>query len=127
MKTLEEFGRVYEELGDALVKHVSLSFSTGNLPDIVVVLHCYSTVRNGDFVYLKLTFTEVQEFRVDSSDYRYSLTVIYGFAANQFEDLFVFDFAPMRLGPETMVQHRESMFYIACKNFNYEEIEWPEG
>jgi hypothetical protein len=44
MKTLEEFGRVYEELGDALVKHVSLSFGTGNLPDIVVVLHCYSTV-----------------------------------------------------------------------------------
>lgn len=59
MKTLEEFGRVYEELGDALVKHVSLSFSTGNLPDIVVVLHCYSTVQEGEFVYLKLTFTEV--------------------------------------------------------------------
>jgi hypothetical protein len=127
MKTLEEFGRVYEELGDALVKHVSLSFNTGNRPDIVVVLNCYSMVLEGEFVYLKLTFTEVQEFRVDSSDYRYSLTLVNGFAANQFDDLFVFDFAPMRLGPETMVEHRESMFYIACKNFDYEEIEWPEG
>jgi hypothetical protein len=127
MKTLEEFGRVYKELGDALLKHLSLSFGTGNLPNIVVVLHCYSTVLEGEFVYLKLTFTEVQEFRIDSSDYRYSLTVVDGFAANQFEDLFVFDFAPMRLGPETMVQHRESMFYIACKNFDYEEIKGPES
>jgi hypothetical protein len=127
MKTLEEFGRVYEELGDALVKHISLSFTTGNLPDITVVLNCYSTVLNSEFVYLKLTFTQVQEFRVDSSDYRYSLTAVDGFAANQLEDLFVFDFAPMRLGPETMVQHRESMFYVTCKHFDYEEIEWPEG
>ena len=97
MKTLEEFGRVYEELGDALLKHVSLSFNTGNLPDsIVVVLHCYSTVQNGEYVYLKLTFTGIQEFRIDSSDYRYCLTVVYGFAANRFGDVFVFDFAPMR-------------------------------
>jgi hypothetical protein len=127
MKTLEEFGRVYEELGDALVKNVSLSFNTGNLPDIVVVLECYSTVRNGEFGHLKLTFTEVQEFRVDSSDDRYCLTVVDGFAANRFGDVFVFDFAPMRLGPETMVEHRESKFYIACKHFDYQEIEWPEG
>ncbi|GAB3589733.1 hypothetical protein [Hymenobacter daeguensis] len=125
MKTLEEFGRVYEELGDALVKHVGLSFTTENLPDIVVVLECYSTMRDGDFVYLKITFTEVQEFRVDSSDYRYSLTVVDGFAANLFGDVFVFDFSPMHLGPETMVEHRQSKFYIACKHFDYQEIEWP--
>jgi hypothetical protein len=62
MKTLEEFGRVYEELGDALVKHISLSFDTERLPDITVVLNCYPTVLDGEFVYLKLTFTQVQEF-----------------------------------------------------------------
>jgi hypothetical protein len=48
-------------------------------------------------------------------------------AANQLEDLFVFDFALMRLGPETMVEHQESMFYVACKHFDYQEVEWPEG
>jgi hypothetical protein len=38
MKTVEEFERIYESLGDALVKHVSLSFK--NKPAKMTALRC---------------------------------------------------------------------------------------
>lgn len=122
MKTLEEFTRAYDCLGDALVEHVSLSFqpTKKNQPDITVLLNCWSLTIE-DWVHLELRFCEVQEFRLASTD-QYSLTVVVNFAVNCLNSLFVFDFMPVISPPETMAEHRDSLFYVACKSFDYHEV-----
>jgi hypothetical protein len=127
MKTIEEFERAYESLGDALVKHVSLSFkpTKRNQPDIIVVLECFSALIDYEWVHLELRFSEVQEFRLLSTN-KYCLTVVENFSVTLLDNVLFFSFVPMIVAPETMDEHRDSLFYIACKSFDYQEVAWPE-
>ena len=122
MNTLEEFKRTYEDLHDALLKHVALTYTHGNQPQITVVLGCMSTRRDYEYVNLEIRFSGVQEFRIDSKK-GHSIAPVEGFAANCIEDMFVFDFAPLLIPAETMEDHRQSWFYIACTNFDCQEIQ----
>lgn len=123
MNTLEAFEHTYEGLGDALLKHVSLAYSQENQPRITVVLECWSLAAE-EWVYLEIRFTDVQEYCIVSKR-QDTLVVVEGFVAHQLGDVFVFNFAPSSLGPETMDEHRQSRFYVACTKFNCQEIEWP--
>lgn len=126
VNTLEEFERTYEGLGDALLKHVALAYSKENQPQITVVVECMSAHLDYEWVYLEIRFSGVQEFNIVSKR-QHTLVVVESFAANRIEDMFVFDFAPTIIPPETMDEHRQSWFYIVCTSFDYKEIEWPES
>ena len=125
MNTLEAFEHAYKELGDALLKHVSLAYSQENQPRITVVLECWSFAAE-EWVYLEIRFAEVQEYCIVSKR-QDTLVVVEGFVAHQLGNVFVFNFAPSLPGPETMEEHRNSRFYVACTWFDYQEIEWPES
>jgi hypothetical protein len=125
MNTLEAFKHAYQELGDALLKHVSLAYAQQNQPQITVVLECWSFIAE-EWVYLEMRFSGVQEFRLLSNE-RYCLTVVTNCETNQFGNVVVFDFIPFRLGATTLAEHRESLFYIACTTFSCQEIKWSKG
>jgi hypothetical protein len=122
MHTLEEFERAYEGLGDALLKHVALAYTQESQPQITVVLECMSALVDYEWVKLEIRFSGVQEFNIVSKRH-HTLVVVESFAANRIEDVFVFDFAPTIIPPETMEEHRQSWFYIACASFDCREIE----
>lgn len=122
MKTLAEFAQAYEGLGDALLKHVALAYTKGNQPQITVVVECMSALLDYEWVNLELRFWGVQEYCL-VSEADSTLVVVYDFAANQLGEVFVFDFAPPISPPETIEEHRQSRFYIACTSFDYQEIE----
>lgn len=126
MKTLDEFTQAYEGLGDALLKHVALAYTKENQPQITLVVECMSALLDYDWVNLELRFWGVQEYCLVSKA-NSTLVVVESFAANQLGEVFVFDFAPTIIPPETMEEHRQSRFYITCVSFDYQEIEWPEG
>lgn len=131
MNTLQDFSLAYGSLGDALLKHVGLTYTQENQPQITVVLACMSVLADYEWVHLEIRFSGVQEFSIVSKKH-YSLELVEGFAAKRIEDVFVFDFSPTisshtTNAPKTMDEHRQSWFYVTCASFDCQEIEWPES
>jgi hypothetical protein len=122
MKTIAEFNKIYETLGDAVLKNISISYISDPTQIVIrVVVDCMSTLKDYDWVYLELSFYDVQEFKVVSLMNR-SIVVVESFSAAYLDNLIVFNFSPNVIPPESITEHRDSLFYIICKEFDFKEI-----
>ncbi|MBU6121077.1 hypothetical protein [Hymenobacter siberiensis] len=122
MKNLTDFFTEYGELHDAVLRDVSFCFLPSAIaPTIKVVLDCMSLLQDDAWVYLEMTFQKVHEFRLIATE-QMTPTVVESFAAERWGSKLIFDFAPNRVQPEGIAEHRDSYFYLVCDEFDFREI-----
>jgi hypothetical protein len=122
MKTVEEFNKNYETLGDAVVKNVSIIYMDNPAQLVIkVVLDCMATIKDYEWVYLEISFYGVEEFKILSLP-NISIQVVESFAIDYLDDLVIFNFSPNVIPPENITEHRDSLFYIICKDFSFKEL-----
>lgn len=122
MKPLEEFDKNYETLGDAIVKNISVIYMDNPAQLIIkIVLDCMAAAKDYEWVYLEISFYGVEEFKIMSLP-NISVQVVESFATSYLNNLFIFNFSPNTIPPENISEHRDSLFYIICKNFSFKEI-----
>ncbi|MBC6989220.1 hypothetical protein [Hymenobacter sp. BT491] len=123
MKNLKAFTEAYGNLDDAVVLDVCLSYAADFRPEIKVAINCMSLVKDYSWVHLELTFYGVKEFRITAAR-NMSIDVVESFAVVEWDGEMWFNFSPRVVPPETKTEHRDSDFYIVCKDLNFQESDF---